>query len=39
MKIKDLREARSPGIFPKISPGNRDLAIFENLPGGCPGEW
>ena len=37
IKIKGLREARAPGICPeKFRLG--DLAIFENLPGGCLGE-
>ena len=30
-------ESRPLGFAQKISPGDRDLAIFENLPGCCPG--
>ena len=38
IKIKGPREARPPGIWPEIYPGGRDLTIFENLPGSCPGD-
>ena len=26
------------GFAQEISPGDWDLAILENLPGGCPGD-
>ena len=39
IKIKDPREARPPrDLTTKSARGGWDLPIFENLPGGCPGD-